>query len=74
MREVVPTQSALLELREEREDMDEGYRFLDEKRLVLAAEIMRELESYEKANRRFSQLFATAADVLQAAVGVVRGR
>ncbi len=68
MREVVPTHSALLELREEREGMQEGYRFLDEKRLVLAAEIMRELQRYEGGRQRFDRLFAEAAGALQAAV------
>ena len=34
----LPTQSAFLELKEERVGMQEGYRFLDEKRLILAAE------------------------------------
>ncbi len=69
MREVVPTQSALLELREEREGMQEGYRFLDEKRLVLAAEIVRELQSYEETRTRFQQLFSAAVSILQAAIG-----
>ncbi len=69
MREVVPTQSALLELREEREGMQEGYRFLDEKRLVLAAEIVRELQSYEETRTRFHQLFATSVSILQLAIG-----
>lgn len=68
MREVTPTQSALLELREERRGMDEGYRFLDEKRLVLAAEALRQLACYEAAMEAFSQRFAQASDALQAAV------
>ncbi len=68
MREVVPTHSALLDLREEREGMQEGYQFLDEKRLVLAAEIVRELQRYEGARQRFDQLFAEAAAALRAAV------
>ena len=50
MAELTPTHSALLELREERQGMQEGYHFLDEKRLVLAAQIMRELSLY-KANK-----------------------
>ncbi len=67
MREVVPTHSALLDLREEREGMREGYQFLDEKRLVLAAEIVRELQRYEGGRQRFDRLFAEAAAALQAA-------
>ena len=68
MREVVPTHSALLELRQEREGMWEGYQFLDEKRLVLAAEIVRELQHYETARQRLEELFAKATGALQAAV------
>jgi len=68
MREVTPTQSALLELREERRGMDEGYRFLDEKRLVLAAEALRQLARYEAAMAEFNQRFAQAGDALKAAV------
>jgi V/A-type H+-transporting ATPase subunit D len=42
-RAIVPTRSAFLELKEERSGMREGYRSLDEKRLILAAEILAEL-------------------------------
>ena len=68
MREVVPTHSALLDLRQEREGMQEGYQFLDEKRLVLAAEMVRELQHYELIRRRLDELFAEAQSALQAAV------
>ncbi len=68
MRDIVPTHSALLDLREERGGMQEGYQFLDEKRLVLAAEIVRELQRYEGGRQRFDRLFAEAAAALQAAV------
>jgi V/A-type H+-transporting ATPase subunit D len=43
-----PTHAALLELREEQRVVAEAYEFLDEKRLLLAAELLRQLESYEK--------------------------
>jgi V/A-type H+-transporting ATPase subunit D len=35
-RAIVPTRSAFLKLKDERSGMREGYRFLDEKRLILA--------------------------------------
>lgn len=68
MREVVPTHSALMELREERGGMQEGYRFLDEKRLVLAAEIVRALQRYEVTRHRFDRLFEQASQALKSAV------
>ena len=42
-----PTQAALLALRDERAVIDEAYEFLDEKRLLLAAELLRQLTRYE---------------------------
>jgi V/A-type H+-transporting ATPase subunit D len=66
--EVTPTHSAYLELREERHAMEEGYRFLDEKRLILAAEILRELARYERSLRAFRSALAEAAEGLQAAL------
>ncbi len=68
MSEVVPTQSALLELREERAGMEESYRFLDEKRLVLAAEIVAALRSYQELQGQFSAMLREAAGALRAAV------
>ncbi len=66
--ELTPTQSVLQELREESRNMEEGYRFLDEKRLILAAEILRELERYEQARTRFDEQYAAAAASLRAAI------
>ena len=68
MPELTPTRSAYLELQEERIGMDEGYRFLDEKRLVLAAEILRQLERYEMMREGFTRLYREAAAALQGAV------
>jgi V/A-type H+-transporting ATPase subunit D len=68
MLEITPTRSAYLELQEERLGMEEGYRFLDEKRLVLAAETLRELERYESMKREFMQLYGSAASALKGAI------
>ncbi|MBK1717879.1 V-type ATP synthase subunit D [Thiocystis violacea] len=65
---IVPTQSALLELKEERIGLREGYRFLDEKRLILAAEILAEIADYEREKVLFDADQAKAAEALQAAV------
>ncbi|MGA7981535.1 MAG: V-type ATP synthase subunit D [Chromatiaceae bacterium] len=66
-REVTPTHSAYLELKEERVGMEEGYRFLDEKRLILAAEILTELQRYEQEMAAFREAYAGAGEALRAA-------
>ena len=43
------TRSAWLELRGERDLMREGYEFLDEKRMIIAAEMQRQLRAWEAA-------------------------
>ena len=48
-RELSANRSTALELREERHLVQEGYQFLDEKRMLLAAEILRGLERYRHA-------------------------
>ncbi|HSS62816.1 MAG TPA: V-type ATP synthase subunit D [Gammaproteobacteria bacterium] len=55
-RDVPPTPSAALELKEERQLVKEGYDFLDEKRLLLASQLLRELSSYEKRLAEFIAL------------------
>jgi V/A-type H+-transporting ATPase subunit D len=68
-RDISPTHSAYLELREERQGMEEGYRFLDEKRLILAAAILEELRLYEAALADFRRAYAAAVESLKAALG-----
>jgi len=68
MLEITPTRSAYLELREERVGMEEGYRFLDEKRLVIAAEALKELERYGAVKQDFMCLYIKAAEALKGAV------
>lgn len=65
---IIPTQSALLELKEERTGLQEGYRFLDEKRLILAAEIVAEIARYEQEKAAFDADYAAAGKALEAAV------
>ena len=67
MTEITPTRSAVLELRVERRGMEEGYQFLDEKRLVLAAELLRELARYEQAQAEYRGASAEAYRLLQQA-------
>ncbi|MCW8963398.1 MAG: V-type ATP synthase subunit D [Gammaproteobacteria bacterium] len=68
MVDITPTRSAYLELQEERLGMEEGYRFLDEKRLVLVAETMQELGRYETAQQEFQHAYDQAIQALQRAV------
>ncbi|MCG6940239.1 MAG: V-type ATP synthase subunit D [Thiohalocapsa sp.] len=68
-RELVPTQSAFLELTAERAGMHEGYRFLDEKRLILAGEILANLRDYDATMARWREAEAAARAALRAAVG-----
>jgi V/A-type H+-transporting ATPase subunit D len=63
-----PTRSAVLELQDERRAMRDGYQFLDEKRMVLAAEMLAELRRYEADRRRFLDLLSAAMQTLRAAV------
>lgn len=63
-----PTRAAVLELREELGLVTEAYNFLDEKRLLLAAEIIRQLEYYESLLARMKTLSIEASSILASAV------
>lgn len=60
----IATPSVLMELHEERQVVKDGYRFLDEKRLLLAAEILRQLDDYERLQRDYLLLHREAATAL----------
>jgi V/A-type H+-transporting ATPase subunit D len=64
-----PTRAAVLALREERVLVGEAYDFLDEKRLLLAAELLRQLQEYMRLSARIEALARTAGGHLAAAVG-----
>jgi len=66
--DITPTRSIALELRDERRAMHEGYVFLDEKCLLLAGEMLRELARYTERQRAFAILWERAVVALQAAV------
>jgi V/A-type H+-transporting ATPase subunit D len=68
MSDVSPTRSAVIELKDERRAMHEGHVFLDEKCLLLAGEILRELERYGQLQRQFLALYTGAQAALKAAV------
>lgn len=62
------TRIAYLQLREEQEAMGEGYRFLDEKRLILAAEILAQLDRYQETLAAFRTAYTQAALRFRAAI------
>jgi V/A-type H+-transporting ATPase subunit D len=64
MREVAPTKSEALALAEERKLMRDSLGFLDEKRMLLAAEILRQLALYEKRNAELESARKTAMAAL----------
>ena len=68
MNRVTPTRSAVLELREEGRALREGHAFLDEKCLLLAAEMVRGLRRYEALQREFRIAEQTARAALEAAL------
>jgi V/A-type H+/Na+-transporting ATPase subunit D len=68
MSDVTPTRSSVLEQKDERKAMHEGYVFLDEKCLLLAGEMLRELAHYTALQRHFLAAWEPAVASLQAAV------
>ncbi len=64
MREVPPTRSAALELADERKLMRQGYEFLDEKRTLLATEMLRQLRIYQERADALNAAMKRAADAL----------
>jgi V/A-type H+-transporting ATPase subunit D len=63
-----PTRSAVVELKDERRAMHEGYVFLDEKCLLLAGEILRQLALPARLHREADAALQAALAALQAAV------
>ncbi len=68
MTDVTPTRSAVLEMKDERRAMHEGYVFLDEKCLLLAGEILRELGQYTGLQAALADAYREALAALQAAI------
>ena len=63
-----PTRAAVLELQNEQVVVNEAYIFLDEKRLLLASELLRQLDLYQKLNEQLQLIHTRANDAMQAAV------
>ncbi len=63
-----PTRSAILELKNEQQVVNEAYIFLDEKRLLLAAELLRQLSDYQQLRANLDVLHAQAKEAIRSAV------
>ncbi len=63
-----PTRSAVIEMKDERRAMHEGHVFLDEKCLVLAAEILRQLAEHARLQAVLTAQHGAAAAALRQAV------
>ena len=68
MNEGSPTRSRLIALKEERRAMQEGYVFLDEKCLLLAGAMLRELRRHDEQLAALAAAQATAGTALRAAL------
>jgi len=68
MAEVVPTRSAALQLADERDLMRQGYRFLDEKRVLLASEMLRCLRDHERMHAALVERLREARRALREAL------
>ena len=58
------SRSAFLELRDEQRLVNDGYEFLDEKRILLAAELLRQRDAWREANAAFMERWREAAKAL----------
>lgn len=63
-----PTRAAVLELMSEQVVVNEAYVFLDEKRLLLASELLRQLRIYQELVKALDAHHARAAEAMEAAI------
>ena len=61
------SRSAFLELQDEQRLVNDGYEFLDEKRILLAAELLRQRNAWREARAVFRERWDAAAKLLPAA-------
>ena len=61
------SRSAFLELQDEQRLVNDGYEFLDEKRILLAAELLRQRDAWREAHAEFTARWDRVAKLLPAA-------
>jgi V/A-type H+/Na+-transporting ATPase subunit D len=64
-----PTRSAFLELKDESQLVREGFEFLDEKRVILAQEMLKRVKHWRETQQRFDELHDQAGAALVQALG-----
>jgi V/A-type H+-transporting ATPase subunit D len=69
MRDAGPTRAALLDMQEERRALHDGHVFLDEKCLLLAGEMLRQLQRHAVLDDALQLAHAAATHALRAALG-----
>ena len=68
MADLTPTRGAELALAEEKSFIETGFGFLDEKRMLLAATLLKELAAWKAARDHYDLALQTAKTALQAAI------
>ena len=68
MSDLTPTRSLLIALADERRTMREGYAFLDEKCLLLAGEMLRQVRAHQALSRELAALLNAAHEALAVAL------
>ena len=66
--DTAPTRSAILQMRDEHAVLLEAYDFLDEKRLLLAAELLRQLGGHEDLLKQYDEVRKRAESMLVATI------
>jgi V/A-type H+-transporting ATPase subunit D len=69
VRDAGPTRAALLEMQDERRALHDGHVFLDEKCLLLAGEMLRQLARHAELDAALQRAHAAAMAALRAALG-----
>lgn len=68
MVEVTPTRGTALALAEEKSFLETGFGFLDEKRMMLAATLLRELRAWSDLRDEYSEQIARTVSAMKAAI------
>ena len=68
MSDIIPTRGAALALAEEKNLIETGFGFLDEKRVLLAANLLRELKEWQQVSKEYEIESKSAAAALRSAI------
>ena len=68
MSDIIPTRGAALALAEEKNLIETGFGFLDEKRVLLAANLLRELKEWQQVSKEYETESKSATAALKSAV------